>query len=82
MVELEIWVRCLKAVRVAKTDGLHVVSEPVCPCHGAGEDTLVRVPDGAVERMEPLLLEREPWFAGTKEWAERLLRAAVGGEGL
>jgi hypothetical protein len=84
MSEPEVWIRCPKIRRVAKTDGLHVISEPVCACHGAGEDTLIPWPfDEMVERMARGECEHAAWVWPCPrccENARRLLRVALGVE--
>jgi hypothetical protein len=49
-----------------------------------GAHRIVRVPDGAVERMLPILADVEWEFLQEypQQVAERLLAAALGGEGL
>ena len=94
-VKPELWRRCPKHRPASRHDiGIGVSIWPCPDCGGGeGEPGLVRVPDGAVERMldfewatlsavAPSLAEREAlWRAEERPRMERRLRAAVGGEG-
>jgi hypothetical protein len=89
MFEPELWMTCAEAHRVGTTEAV----ECWCPCHGQSIAGLVRVPDGAVERLARYLHGLQvfqfmvpAWDDGPEEdrllWvetAEAMLRVAIGG---
>jgi len=80
MAEIELWTRCLKAEK----HGLDSVLNFFCECHGWSHDGLVRVSDGAIERMHKcandIAASVDPELLGAHDYFEALLAAAVGGE--